>query len=89
MIIHENLGRATIGDQPPSNSMAPLDTLVPVALAGDPLPVLAFSSHLESGDEPFILRAGRSSQPTRDELGGVALGDHHQLAPVARANRTN
>ncbi|MGO4145249.1 daptide biosynthesis intramembrane metalloprotease [Paenarthrobacter sp. YAF11_1] len=49
MILHENLGRATIGDQPPSNSMAPLDTLVPVAIAGDTLPVMAFSGHLESG----------------------------------------
>ena len=49
MILHENLGRATIGDQPPSNSLAPLDTLVPVAIAGDTLPVMSFSGHLESG----------------------------------------
>ncbi|WOH18066.1 daptide biosynthesis intramembrane metalloprotease [Paenarthrobacter sp. GOM3] len=49
MIIHENLGRATLGEQPPSTSMAPLDTLVPVALEGDSLPVLAFPARLESG----------------------------------------
>ncbi|MBP2268997.1 putative peptide zinc metalloprotease protein [Pseudarthrobacter sp. PvP004] len=49
MIIHENLGQATLGDQPPSNSLAPLDTIAPIALAGNNLPVLAYPSQLESG----------------------------------------
>ena len=49
MIIHENLGSATIGDPPPSNSIAPLDTIAPIALAGNNLPVTAYPGELESG----------------------------------------
>ncbi|WP_232481411.1 hypothetical protein [Arthrobacter sp. YN] len=70
MILHENLGRATIGDQPPSNSMAPLDTLVPVALAGDTLPVMAFSGHLESGMN--LSSSGRAEVASQHE---TSLGE--------------
>ncbi|MFW0772935.1 daptide biosynthesis intramembrane metalloprotease [Paenarthrobacter nitroguajacolicus] len=49
MIIHEHLGRATVGEQPPSNSMASLDTIAPIALSGNNLPVLAYPGQLESG----------------------------------------
>lgn len=70
MILHENLGRATIGDQPPSNSMAPLDTLVPVALAGDTLPVIAFSGRLESGTN--LSSSGRAEVASHHE---TSLGE--------------
>ncbi len=70
MIIHENLGRATIGDQPPSNSMAPLDTLVPVAFPGDPVPVLTFSSELVSGTN--LATAGRAEVASQHE---TSLGE--------------
>ncbi|MEO3941701.1 daptide biosynthesis intramembrane metalloprotease [Paenarthrobacter nicotinovorans] len=66
MIIHENLGRATIGDQSPSNSMAPLDTLVPVAFPGDPVPVLTFSSELVSGTN--LASAGRAEVLSQREI---------------------
>ncbi|MFK0039684.1 daptide biosynthesis intramembrane metalloprotease [Paenarthrobacter sp. NPDC090517] len=46
MIFHEKRGMATIGDQPPSRSLAPLDTIVPIALEDNSLPVLAYSSNL-------------------------------------------
>ncbi|MEV4952155.1 daptide biosynthesis intramembrane metalloprotease [Paenarthrobacter nitroguajacolicus] len=51
MIFHEKLGSATIGDQPPSGSFAPLDTIVPIALEGNSLPVLAYSCHLTAESE--------------------------------------
>ncbi|BCW37716.1 hypothetical protein StoSoilA2_37720 [Arthrobacter sp. StoSoilA2] len=47
MIIHQNLGRAIIGDHPPSSTMAPVDTVVPIALADTTLPVLAYVGQLE------------------------------------------
>jgi putative peptide zinc metalloprotease protein len=47
MIIHQNHGRAIIGDHPPSSTMAPVDTVVPIALADTTLPVLAYVGQLE------------------------------------------
>ncbi|MEI2278310.1 M50 family metallopeptidase [Paenarthrobacter ilicis] len=49
MIIHENLGHATLGDQPPSDISAPLDTVVPVALDQPSIPAVAYAATLESG----------------------------------------
>ncbi|MBT2586667.1 daptide biosynthesis intramembrane metalloprotease [Arthrobacter sp. ISL-95] len=66
MIIHENLGRATIGAPPPSNSMAALDTLAPVALAGNTLPVLAYPSELESGMN--LSSSGRAEVTSQQEM---------------------
>ncbi|SDW75384.1 putative peptide zinc metalloprotease protein [Arthrobacter sp. cf158] len=70
MIIHENLGRATITGQPPSNSMAPLDTLVPVALAGDNLPSVAFVAELESGTN--LSSSGRAEVASKHQ---TSLGE--------------
>ncbi|WP_284978089.1 daptide biosynthesis intramembrane metalloprotease [Arthrobacter sp. fls2-241-R2A-200] len=42
MIIHRNLGTATVGDQPPSNSTAPLETVVPVHFGRTSLAVAAY-----------------------------------------------
>jgi putative peptide zinc metalloprotease protein len=47
VVIHENLGRATIGDRPASNAMAPLNTVVPIALAGNTLPMVCYHSAME------------------------------------------
>ncbi|MCM0616012.1 M50 family metallopeptidase [Paenarthrobacter sp. TYUT067] len=66
MIIHENLGRATIGDPPPSNAMAALDTIAPVALAGNNLPVLAYPSELESGMN--LSSSGRAEVTSQREM---------------------
>ncbi|MGF6834173.1 putative peptide zinc metalloprotease protein [Paenarthrobacter sp. TE4293] len=70
MIIHENLGRAAVGDQPPSTSMAPLDTLVPIALAGDTLPAMAFGAKLESGTN--LSSSGRAEVTSQQE---TSLGE--------------
>lgn len=69
MIIHENLGRATVGEQPPSKSAAPLDTLVPVALKGDSLPVLAFPARLESGTNLSISGRAEVTSQQQSSLG--------------------
>ncbi len=66
MIIHEKLGQAAIGDPPPSNSMATLDTIAPIALAGDNLPVLAYPSELESGMN--LSSSGRAEVSSQREL---------------------
>jgi putative peptide zinc metalloprotease protein len=70
MIIHETLGQATIGDPPPSNSMAALDTIAPIALAGNNLPVLAYPSELESGIN--LSSAGRAEVTSQHE---TSLGE--------------
>ncbi|MDO6144877.1 zinc metalloprotease [Paenarthrobacter aurescens] len=66
MIIHENLGRATIDDAPPSNSMAPLDTIAPINLPGNTLPVVAYPSELESGMN--LSTSGRAEVTSQHEL---------------------
>jgi len=70
MIIHENLGRATIGNQPPSNAMAALDTIAPVALAGNNLPVRAYPSELDSGIN--LSPSGRAEVTSQQE---TSLGE--------------
>ncbi|KUM35233.1 daptide biosynthesis intramembrane metalloprotease [Arthrobacter sp. EpRS71] len=66
MIIHEELGQATIGDPPPSNSMAALDTMAPIVVAGNNLPVLAYPSELESGVN--LSSSGRAEVTSQREL---------------------
>jgi putative peptide zinc metalloprotease protein len=58
MIIHQNLGRATIGDHAPSSTMAPVDTIVPIALADTTLPVLAYVGQVEGS--PTLPASGRA-----------------------------
>ncbi|WP_445931644.1 daptide biosynthesis intramembrane metalloprotease [Paenarthrobacter nitroguajacolicus] len=63
MIFHEKRGSATIGDHPPSRSLAPLDTIVPIALEGNSLPVLAYPGEVkEARDLPPSGRAEVTSQ---------------------------
>ncbi|BCW07998.1 daptide biosynthesis intramembrane metalloprotease [Arthrobacter sp. NtRootA1] len=63
MIFHENLGRASIGDHPPSSSMAPVDAIVPIALADTTLPVLAYAGQVEESTSlPASGRAEVTSQ---------------------------
>lgn len=63
MVIHEELARATIGAEPPSNSTAPMETIIPVALPGTNVPVRAYQGHLEgSADLPAAGRAEVTSQ---------------------------
>ncbi|MCR1161683.1 M50 family metallopeptidase [Paenarthrobacter sp. UW852] len=81
MIIHENLGRATVGDQPPSKSKAPLYTLVPVALGGDYLAVLAFPSQLESGTN--LSTSGRAEITSQQQSSlGEWLWDSVTASPL-------
>ncbi|MEV7606780.1 daptide biosynthesis intramembrane metalloprotease [Paenarthrobacter sp. NPDC089322] len=58
MIIHQNLGRATIRDQPPSTSLAPLAAVLPIALEENNLPVVAYAATGEGG--PNLPPAGRA-----------------------------
>ncbi len=81
MIIHENLGQATIGDRSPSNSMAPLDTIAPIALAGDTLPVLAYGGELESGTN--LSSAGRAEVTSQRQTSlGEWLWDSVMNSPL-------
>src|SRR4029453_1675257 len=70
MVIHENLGRATIGDHPPSSSTAPVDTIVPLALAGTTLPVLAYVGQVE--ESTSLPASGRAEVTSR---GQATLGE--------------
>ncbi|XAS71612.1 daptide biosynthesis intramembrane metalloprotease [Micrococcaceae bacterium Sec5.1] len=63
MVIHENLGHATIGEHPPSSSSAPVDTIVPVALAGTTLPVLAYVGVVE--ESTSLPASGRAEVTSR------------------------
>ncbi|GAA4025073.1 hypothetical protein GCM10023063_01690 [Arthrobacter methylotrophus] len=63
MVIHEELARATIGAEPPSNSTAPMETIIPVTLPGTNVPVLAYQGRLEgSADLPLSGRAEVTSK---------------------------
>ncbi|WP_028265498.1 daptide biosynthesis intramembrane metalloprotease [Arthrobacter sp. MA-N2] len=63
MVVHEELARATIGAEPPSNSTAPLETILPVTLPGTNVPVLAYQGCLEgSADLPVSGRAEVTSK---------------------------
>ena len=65
MVIHENLGRATIGEHPPSSSTAPVDTIVPLALAGTTLPVLAYVGQVE--ESTSLPASGRAEVTSRSQ----------------------
>ncbi|MGO4588008.1 daptide biosynthesis intramembrane metalloprotease [Paenarthrobacter sp. 2TAF44] len=65
MVIHENLGRATIGEHPPSLSTAPVDTIVPIALAGTALPVLAYVGQVE--ESTSLPASGRAEVTSRSQ----------------------
>nr|WP_281450851.1 daptide biosynthesis intramembrane metalloprotease [Paenarthrobacter nitroguajacolicus] len=49
MVIHRQLGLATLGSLPPSEVKAPLEALVPVTLAGVNLTVIAYDADLQTG----------------------------------------
>lgn len=49
LLFHDELGVATMGSLPPSDSKAPLETLVPATLPGLKLPVVAYDAELRSG----------------------------------------
>nr|WP_246036220.1 daptide biosynthesis intramembrane metalloprotease [Sinomonas susongensis] len=63
MVIHADLARATIGTEPPSDSSAPLDALIPVTLADTTIPVRAYPARVEApGSLPTRGRAEVTSQ---------------------------
>lgn len=70
MVLHQHLGRATIGDHPPSSSTAPVDTIVPLALVGTTLPVLAYVGQVE--ESTSLAASGRAEVTSR---GQTTLGE--------------
>ena len=97
MIFHEKLGNATIGDQPPSRTLAPLDTIVPIALEGNSLPVLGYSSHLTEESRlaatESLPGSGRAEVTSQDHMSlGEWLWDsvtHSMLWPGRNGDASN
>lgn len=62
LLFHQELGLATIGSLPPSESKAPMETVVPVTFPGIKLPVISYDAGLvEGGQLPAYGRAEVSS----------------------------
>ncbi|MHC6222366.1 daptide biosynthesis intramembrane metalloprotease [Arthrobacter sp. MMS24-S77] len=63
MVVHEELAQATVGTEPPSNSIAPVETIVPVTFPNTNVPVRAYPGRLEgSVSLPVSGRAEVTSQ---------------------------
>jgi putative peptide zinc metalloprotease protein len=85
MVVHEELAQATIGAEPSSNSMAPMETIVPVTFPGTNVPVRAYLGRLEgSASLPVYGRAEVTSQ--REMRLGEWLWDAASNSPLWPGN---
>jgi putative peptide zinc metalloprotease protein len=85
MVVHEELAQATIGTEPPSNSIAPVETIVPVTFPSTNVPVRAYPGRLEgSVSLPVSGRAEVTSQ--REMRLGEWLWDAASNSPLWPGN---
>ena len=81
LVIHRELGMATIGSLPPSLSNAPLESLVPVTFGGLAVPVLSYDADIRANG--LLPPSGRAEVTSHRQLSlGEWLGDAVATSPL-------